>query len=217
MMAEDAIRAALSVPELAAEPYEPRGIINSEMALIIGLCREHGIETVIESGRARGQSTYLLAKYLPGAAIVSVERQRDADALYCENRVDGFHNVTLIYGNGLSLIPGLAEDAGGKIAVLLDGPKGFPALELLEMVKETVTIGFIHDMRKLDKGKPAPFRQAAEAWPGAFFTDADAFVEATRHFDAGIAESTANWKPHHIGGEYIGSYGPTLAVFPCSP
>ena len=47
---------------IAAEPYEHRGILHSEMALIIHTCRRLSVEVVIESGRARGQSTYMLAK-----------------------------------------------------------------------------------------------------------------------------------------------------------
>lgn len=220
MTVEEAIRAALRYPELANEAYEARGIFNSEMALAIGTCADRGIEVILESGRARGQSTYLLAKYLPNVKVCSIERFRDDDALFCERRLEGFNNVTLFYGDGRSLIPSLLNVyEGQKIAVIMDGPKGHPALELLESVKASVEVGFIHDMRKMDHGGASSFRLEAEKWPGAFFTDDPDYVDATKHMDAPVVALgiAANWKPHYIGNEYIGSYGPTLGVFPCSP
>ena len=44
---------------IAAEPYERRGILHSEMALIIHTCRHYGIEMVIESGLEAGDSVVL--------------------------------------------------------------------------------------------------------------------------------------------------------------
>ena len=81
---------------IAAEPYEHRGIIHSEMALIIHICRRLGVEVVIESGRARGQSTRLLSRYLPDARIYSVEKRHDADAIYGAQRCAGLAR----YGRG---------------------------------------------------------------------------------------------------------------------
>jgi hypothetical protein len=214
------IDAALSVVGIEKEPYEPRGIFNSEMALLIGLCRKLGVEVVIESGRARGQSTFLLGKYLPGVAIHSVERQRDSDALFAERRLDELDNVTLWYGDGLKLVPQIVQaKTGRRIAILLDGPKGHPALDLLKecTISPDVVVGFIHDMRRVDHDEPAPFRLAAEKmFPGAFFTDDPDYVEATKHLDApvwALGSEKSQWVPFNIGGEHTGSYGPTLGVF----
>lgn len=213
------IAAAHSVEGIGSEPYEPRGIFGSEMALVIGLCRDMGVEVVIESGRARGQSTYLLAKYLPGVTIHSVERYQDADAEFAYQRLRAFDTLRLWFGDGRKLVPQLVQvNVGKRIAILLDGPKGQPALDLLKecTISSDVVVGFIHDMRKVDHDQPAPFRIAAEKmFPGAFFTDDPAYVEATQHLDKPVWDigAASNWRPFWIGGEYLGSYGPTLGVF----
>lgn len=209
--------------DLAAEPYEPRGILNSEMALVIGTCRKQGINLVLESGRARGQSTYLLAKYLPDALIVSFERSRDKDAEYAEERLSGLKNVNLQYGDSLAALPYYVQlGFDHRVAVLLDGPKGFAALDLMTECFQSpqVIVGFIHDMRALDHGEPSLFRLTAEMrFPGATFSDNRAYVEMTKHLDDHIGEDTG-WKPYHARKhtsrgkfEPIGSYGPTIGVF----
>lgn len=212
---------ALHMPDLSAEPYEPRGIFNSEMAFLLGTIARLKINVVIESGRARGQSTYLLAKYLPETVrIYSVERFRDDDALFCEERIGARPNVALLYSDGRTMVPRLVEwNKGAKIAVLLDGPKGQTALDLIDAIRNEIVVAFIHDMRKLDDGKTAPFRAEAERmFPEAFFTDDEGFIEATKAQDEPVFAlgAASNWTPYHIGGEFIGSYGPTLGMFPCS-
>ena len=47
---------------------EPRGILRSEAFFVRSLCGQNP-KRIIESGRARGQSTYLLAKSLPNTKI----------------------------------------------------------------------------------------------------------------------------------------------------
>lgn len=210
--------------DLAAEPYEPRGILNSEMALIIGTCRKMGIDAVMESGRARGQSTRLLAKYLPGTEIHSVELNRNDDALFSEQRLKDFANVSLYYGDGNTMLPTLIEMIKGRrLAILLDGPKGHAALDLMAKCFQypNVVVGFIHDMRTKDHGELSPYRLAAERrFPGSRFSDDPAYVELTKHLDDHIGEETG-WKPYHARKhdqpespfESIGSYGPTVGVF----
>lgn len=223
------IQAALSFPSLetlATEKYEARGIFHSEMALMLGVCRELKIDVIVESGRARGQSTYLLAKYLPDVEIFSVDRQRDGDTLFAEDRLMPYtHRVALHYGDGRAAVPDLVRiNSGRRIAVLLDGPKGMDALDVLDIVKPHIKVGFIHDMRKLDHGGPSPFRAEAERrwpnqfasrWPTRFFTDQEDYVRATEYLDAQVlaAGEASLWKPYVIKGEYIGSYGPTLGAF----
>src|SRR3990167_5336946 len=131
---------------LAEEPYEHRGIPHSEMALILHTIKRLGIEAVIESGRARGQSTYLLAKYLPDVTIHSVEMRGGADQEFGINRVSHFANVTLHEGDGAALLPALCADlAPQRIAVLCDGPKGAAAVRVIEncFAFPHVLVGFI--------------------------------------------------------------------------
>lgn len=214
------------IEELCREPYEPRGILNSEMALIIGLAKAYSIDLFIESGRARGQSTYLLAKYLPDVEIHSIERSRDNDAIYAERRVGHLPNVTLQYGDGCSIIPALVEEnASRRIAILLDGPKGEKAVDLLAHCagSGSVKVGFIHDMRKLDHGQPSSYRSAAEKrFPKHAFSDDADLVAALSWLDAPVwaAGEITGWRPYHIRKtasqapyEFTGSYGPTVGAF----
>jgi hypothetical protein len=204
----------LDLDQIAAEPYEARGILNSEMALILTTILDHGIGRVIESGRARGQSTYMLAKYLPDVDIHSIElRDGHPDESYAKARLSGFKNVTLYYGSGIQLVPHLVPKHE-RTAILLDGPKGAAAVAILEVCFErpNVVIGFIHDMRRLDHGAPSPHRaNAIERLPRHKFSDDPALVSASSWIDAGIVSS-----PMPCGPEFEavhGSYGPTVGLF----
>ena len=219
----DPIQTTAEFPHLAAmaaEPFEARGILHSEMALIVAVCAAAGVEVVIESGRARGQSTYMLAKYLPNAIIHSVELRKDEDAAFAERRLRSMRNVHLYYGNGIIVVPDLCRKFRlARTAVILDGPKGNAALDVLAQC-EDATIGFVHDMRALDHGKPSPYRAEAERrYPGnrAFYSDHPDYVAATSWMDTACAASS-DWEPgkfHQPNGtiEELGSYGPTVGVF----
>ncbi len=206
---------------IAAEPYESRGILHSEMALIIHTCRRMGIEVVIESGRARGQSTYMLAKYLPGVRIHSVELRDHPDEAIAQDRLSRFPNVTLHHGDGTRHLPLLTSAAGHekwKVAILLDGPKGAAAVDILTMcfAYPNALVGFIHDMRRLDHGGPSPHRAAAvAAFRHHAFSDDPRIVAAASWMDANIIASGGPAGPAHEA--VFGSYGPTVGVFvnPC--
>ena len=43
--------------------YQPKGIFNSEMLLVCAIAEQFGVNRIIESGRARGYSTIVLANY----------------------------------------------------------------------------------------------------------------------------------------------------------
>ncbi len=204
---------------IAAEPYEPRGILHSEVALIIHECRKAGIEVIVESGRARAQSTYMLAKYLPQVLIASIEaRPEHPDSIFGTARIAGFDNVQTFTGDGKTGVPTLIDMATpehSNVAVLLDGPKGLQALELLDKAfrrSPKVKLGFIHDMRKLDHGNRSPFRTAAEAiYPTAIFSDAADYAPLAGWMDSSILAAGGPVGPAHER-EY-GSYGPTIGVF----
>ena len=205
---------------IAAEPYEERGIPHSEMALIIDTCRRLGIEVFIESGRARGQSTYMLAKYLPNVAIHSIDaRPGHPDEAVARERLKGFANVTLYHGDGTQALPVLVKrSAPRKTAVLCDGPKGLFAVAVIEKCLRDphVLAGFAHDMRPIDHGRPSPYRAAAQAvFPGAFFSDDPEYVAATSWMDAKVVEANGPVGPKQQAE--FGSYGPTLGVFLQSP
>lgn len=206
---DDAMLAAI-----AAEPYEPRGILHSEMALIIHTCRQFGVRMVIESGRARGQSTYMLAKYMPDVLIRSVELRDHPDEEFAWQRLNGFENVILHRGDGADWLPALSKDADVATAVLLDGPKGEAAVDILNQCFEYphVMAGFIHDMRRLDHGAPSPHRAVAvERLPKHAFSDDPRLTAGASWMDAQIiADGGPAGSAHETRH---GSYGPTLGVF----
>lgn len=195
---------------LAREPYERRGILNSEMALILVTCRELGIKVMIESGRARGQSTYILAKYLPDVIVHSVEARPGPDTEFGIARLAGMPNVALHTGDGGVLLPKLASASDLPTAILLDGPKGERAVNVLAecFAYPHVRVGFIHDMRRLDYGAPSPHRAAAvNRFPNAAFSD-DGIADHLKWLDD--ASDGAPFGEAHE--RQYGSYGPTLAM-----
>jgi hypothetical protein len=199
---------------IADEPYEHRGILHSEMALIIHTCRRLGVEVVIESGRARGQSTYLLAKYMPDAEINSVELRDHPDELIARERLAPFRNVRLFSGDGREIIPALARATTKPTAILCDGPKGAAAVDIIFRCFHLphVKAGFIHDMRRLDHGGPSPHRAAAvAAFKDHRFSDDPRVTAAVSWMDANIAASGGPCGPAHEAE--FGSYGPTVGVF----
>ena len=110
---------------------ENRGILRSE-AFFVRCLSGPSPERIIESGRARGQSTYLLAKSLPNTKIISIEYDKDSvDSQFALERLSKFENVQCLFGDSRKLIPELVED--GDI-VLIDGPKDMDALNLLAKI-----------------------------------------------------------------------------------
>lgn len=201
--------------ELAREPYAPRGILNSEMALILYTVHKLGVEVFIESGRAQGQSTYILAKYLPDVAVHSVELRQTPDEEIARLRLNGFANVTLHIGDGAQVIRELVlANAGKRIAILCDGPKGEKAVSIVEQCfrHPSVKVGFIHDMRRLDHGGPSPHRACAvERLPHHKFSDEPALIAGTSWMDAEVVKAGGPCGPQHEAE--FGSYGPTVGVF----
>lgn len=198
---------------LAQEPYEHRGILHSEIAFMLYLVRRLGIAEIVESGRARAQSTYMLAKYLPDVAIHSIEARGGSDTEYGVERVHDIPNVFLYDGDGAELVPELVRKFNKPTAILCDGPKGAAAVSILERCfhYSHVKVGFIHDMRRLDHGGPSPHRAAAvERLPVHKFTDDPAYAWAS-WMDAKVVEAGGPCGPQHEA--VYGSYGPTLGAF----
>jgi len=207
--------APINLARIAQEPYEHRGINHSEMAIIIETCLDLGIETFIESGRARAQSTYMLAKYLPHVEIHSIEMRDDPDAQFGRQRAAVWPNVRMHEGDAREVLPRLVQKAfPSKTAVLCDGPKGLPAIALIAGCFQSphVKVGFIHDMRRLDHGQPSPFRAAAiEAFPNHRFSDEPELLSRYGWLDDKIRDAGGPAGPAHE--TEFGSPGPTVGVF----
>lgn len=231
--------------EPIADGYEERGILQSEMLAVCGVCEALDVDVVIESGRARGQSTLTMARYFAGSKtrIVSLEWLRDADAEFAEQRLAAYKHVELQYGNAHRLLPQVLEQlAGLRVAVVLDGPKGQEAIELIAKCfagnsngsagtpRAEVVAGFIHDMRQGTSQRATLSRplQAVEAavssgtggaTPRVFFTDDPAYCERFGGLDCvclpkdEASITVHSWRPFKKGHEESVSYGPTLAVW----
>jgi hypothetical protein len=168
-----------------ADGYEERGILNSEMLAACSVAASLGAQIIIESGRARGQSTRTLARYFAdtGVRIISLELERDADAKYAEEQLRSFPHVQLLYGDTFRTLPSLLEKhADQRVALLVDGPKGLAAIQLIDRAlseHENVVAAFLHDTRK-----QTPQREHLESGGyRAFFTDDDEFVASFRDLD----------------------------------
>jgi hypothetical protein len=175
------------------------GIWESEMFLFYAAVKPLTPKQILESGRARGKSTLILARCFPESQIVSVEfDQQSENAAAAEEKLKPFSNVDLLYGDSRKVLPQRLQ-AGD--AVLIDGPKEFRAVELaLELLRTGKPCAvFVHDFLP-----DSLWRKFVERhWPTAFFGDDPAF-ESFRALD----QERDPRPPHHRRG-----YG----IFACLP
>ena len=147
------------------------GIWESEMFLFYAAVCPLAPKQILESGRARGKSTVILARSFPHARVVSVEFDRDsANALAAEEKLKSYPSVELLYGDSRKILPQRLETGD---AVLIDGPKDFRALKLaLQLLRTGKPCAvFVHDFPA-----DSPQRKFLERnWPNAFFGDDPAF------------------------------------------
>lgn len=164
---------------------------------------------ILESGRARGKSTLILARSFPEARIVSIEYERESEnAPAAEAKLKNERNVELLYGDSLEILPQRLQ-AGD--AVLIDGPKDFRALklaiELLQTGKPCAV--FVHDFPP-----DSPQRKFVERnFPNAFFGD-DPLFRSLQQLDAD-RDPRAAPKPLGEGGAPLSQRG--YGVFVCLP
>jgi predicted O-methyltransferase YrrM len=199
--------------------YEEKGILFSEMFFVYAAIAAVGMpRRVLESGRARGQSTYLLGACLPACRIVSVEYDRNSpDVPVAERRLAALSNVELLFGDALAVLPARIEPGD---MVVIDGPKDFRGLRLALRLLRTgrPTLVFMHDVYQ-----GSPVRAFVERYlPEAFCSDAPAFVEAHRELDEPCWQAIRDqrivgWQPYRFEGCDQASYGPTFVCIPRLP
>jgi len=176
------------------------GVWESEMFLFFAAVKPCEPRQILESGRARGKSTSILARCFPQSRIISVELERDSDnAPAAEAKLQNFENVELLYGDSRQILP---ERLQSGDAVLIDGPKGFRSVELaLELLRTGKPCAvFVHDF-------PAgsPWRKFVERhWSNVFFGD-DPLFQPFKILDQGRDPRTS--------GDKAGNYG----IFACFP
>lgn len=197
--------------------FEDRGIPNSEMLAVCSIAEELGAEVFIESGRWKGQSTEILAQYFTGKQCIveSVELYRDANAVHVEEKMKGYNNLVLHYGDANQVLPAIVrKHRSKKIVILLDGPKGREALDVFQFCltqSENIVAGFFHDMRRSSPGMITYSRDEMEhVFPHSFYTDDTQYVEEFSILDQGCVDLL--WAPYKIDGKKIGSYGPTIGL-----
>src|SRR5947209_17406455 len=104
------------------------GIWESEMFLFYAVVKPFAPTQILESGRARGKSTLILARCFPEARIISVEYERQSEnGAAAEAKLKPFSNVELLYGDSREILP---ERLQSVDAILIDGPKDFRGLKL---------------------------------------------------------------------------------------
>lgn len=189
---------AIQIHSLPDVPYRPGGILPSEMLAFVALCKEQGVTNIVESGRHLGYSTTVLAE--AGFELYSVDHEpiHDVDAEFMKYR-----NVRLFIGEAHRLVPQWIRH---RCAVLLDGPKGIPALRLWQSVQNRAVLCGIHDASVNNANGPNPCRQPmTEA--GAWFTDDPEYIAATEHLD------TEAWQKDYTSRSEMTAQGFTLAMF----
>ncbi|MHA1492237.1 MAG: hypothetical protein ACTSRI_21620 [Promethearchaeota archaeon] len=161
--------------------FKKEGIFNSEMLLIISIVKYFGIEMIIESGRANGQSTKIISETFKNQKhkIYSIEYNK-----YCHHiktsfeRLRSYKNLRLMFGDSFKEIPKLITK---ECCILIDGPKDIDAIKLAieSLNNPLVKAVFIHDM-----DKDSPFRECAEkVFQNSFFTDTMDYVEKFKSLD----------------------------------
>jgi hypothetical protein len=210
--------------DLSNEKYLPNGIFKSELYIIICLAVSLKIDTFIESGRGSGFSTELLAKFLNplGIKIISIELNRNDFSEKVSRRLQKYENLELLFGDSTHMIPSIIKRySKQKIGVLLVEPKGYRAVKNLKRLilkNENILVGIIHDMRKLENGKPSYSRFYAEhEFDRIIFSDDHDLVGKIRFMDDSFwshkyVDSLDKWKPYTKGFQFVESYGPTIGV-----
>ena len=94
-------------------PYEIKGIFFSELLMVMAIINKLQPNYIIESGRARGQSTLVLARmmklfdYCEFHSVESNKSNEDADIAEARLKEEA---VNLHYGDSFEVIPKLIND-----------------------------------------------------------------------------------------------------------
>lgn len=145
-------------------------IFPCEMVFFLARCDEAGIRVVVESGRQDGISTAILGFWAKeaGGAVHSVDLEEDAArAEACRARLAHLP-LHLVRGNAFVEIPRLVRRAEAPTALLIDGPKGWPALAMAYGLARTSTLQLIA-LHNLTEGGTWRAQFQALAGPGAFY------------------------------------------------
>src|SRR4030095_1451341 len=183
--------------------HEKKGIRRSELFFFYSLVAPLKPKRIIESGRARAQSTLVLSRLFPKASIVSLEADAHSpDVALAAERLHDCENIECLFGDSLRLLPDLVQPGD---VVLIDGPKDFRALKLAFRLLRggQPAAVFVHD---LWPGSPAR-KFVDHYFPSALFTDDRQWVERYATLD-----SSKRPPPFESSGRHW-AYGATLGCF----
>lgn len=109
------------------------------------------IDTIIESGTARGMSTEIFARYFNFPIITIDDTNTYGIEVFnkTKNRLSKYDNITCLKGDGIEIIPNIINNiTDKKIGIFLDGPKGKRGVEFGKRCfnyKNVIFVG-LHDM-----------------------------------------------------------------------
>jgi len=198
--------------------FDRRAMWYSELFSFVLMCEYTNCTRIIESGRARGVSTAILAEYFKDSdmEIISIDDRQDSkDARIAENRLADAENVTLEYGDSREIAPKLVVEG---TCALIDGPKGDDALKLAVNLTNHDHVSFVavHDLHK-----DHFYRELSELlFSDPLYTDADRLVQAFKTLDDEIHDWSQSTQllgdtigPYLKDGVDSDSYGHTLGFF----
>jgi hypothetical protein len=126
------------IPAIEKVAPQHSGILPSEMLAFIAVCLSRGVQTIVESGRKQGVSTEILSNLDWHVTSIDNNPVPEADALLA-----GRDNLTLLKGDGYNFVSSHKPTA--TAGLLLDGPKGPPAYNLVQSVRDRYAVVAIHD------------------------------------------------------------------------
>src|SRR5437879_10302010 len=101
---------------LLAQYREMIGIWESEMFLFYAAVKPFAPRQILESGRARGKSTLILARCFPEARIISVEYERESEnAPAAEAKLKNEPNIDLLYGDSREMLPRRLQNGDDRL------------------------------------------------------------------------------------------------------
>lgn len=194
-------------------PYEPKGVLFSEILFVAAVGQTFRPGTVYESGRAAGVSTYLLSEAFPSSQIISIERdENSADVQVARSNLSGLKNVTCLFGDSRKM---LANRVKPGDFVVIDGPKEYRALKLAFSLlrKNKPAAIFIHDCHLGSVERS--FLQ--KHMPKTFYSDDAFFTNKYKYLDSRCWEKTLDMRRQGINIPCLSvpghqSYGPTFAL-----
>ena len=199
--------------QVADIPYERKGILFSEMFFFWLLASRLKQRRILESGRARGQSTLILSHCFPEAEIISIEYDRNSpDVTVAAERLRGRSNVKQLFGDATRLLPKMAQP--GDVA-LIDGPKGYRGLRLaLRLLSGgRIPLVFVHDTAAGSLER----RYLTDNLPESLYSDLPSIAEISHHLDQGSWEQLPEAHRWTDAGAPPAGYGFSLACLPHRP